>query len=779
MDANDLVSEDGSENESATGSSSAADSRSTDSGADTVELSEAQVGAPYYVVAAAQKRRTAAARKTLAAALVLSKKNKAEDHELWKNHEISQQDFQPESIADMIFQTAILIRDCIFKTIDAASEATNLHHRRLATAVQFIRTTSCMMPAVCENFSQEEHDNLLHYKFERWYRFESKKGRKILDPMIMLRCLEFVEEMVCVRRIFDCCTTCNNFFQQIVIPCFQEYNRASGLNDNAIPEIKRSKKYRLFCLICPDKWRGKGKNAIAARQAAMGNPVGAISMAVMWPIATQGVNPRNFVWYDTLTHFANHEAPSKCRLPVGAKSQMRNERRGPIFSKPNDDQERSVGINIGMAMDKGLVSFTLHICDKSFSEIQIVKMSDVGTAMFQPYSAASLQEARQASGAEAQQGEDHNDDSLALQCAKKWVDEVMIPALRDHRSSLIAEAIRCGTDPNEYTKVLTSTDGEQAPLYAVMENAVAQCREEGLEFNKISAGHSGNTAVPDVCGGFPQVHNQFIERMRSVTEAEMTELIRRWPGVANAIRIINQSAMNPTSKATFRKALALAHEIIQGAITPRVVNDGHRVAGLYPFDRNKMMGKMWPAFNSLSVSDTAHVNRLMDGPFKEIGERQGWVKTSQIVASVREKQDTAITFPHLSANFDNFIINRQGAMYLSHQEVQNMQEERMEEQRQEVEERVQRALSKREINERALIRSNHCEASRSFDDTKQKFNCKCKCGGKWTNGVDGFKSHEKNSKHEAFFPPNEWDQLYPQRAAAAAANAEGDAPGAP
>jgi hypothetical protein len=209
------------------------------------------------------------------------------------------------------------------------------------------------------------------------------------------------------------------------------------------------------------------------------------------------------------------------------------------------------------------------------------------------------------------------------------------------------------------------------------------------------------------------------------------------------------------------------------------VNDGHRVAGLYPFDRNKMMGKMWPAFNSLSASDTAHVNRLMDGPFKEIGERQGWVKTSQIVASVREKQDTAITFPHLSSNFDNFIINRQGAMYLSHQEVQNMQEERMEGQRQVVEERVRRTLSKREMNERALIRSNHCEASRSFDDTKQKFNCKCKCGGKWTNGVDGFKSHEKNSKHEAFFPPNEWDQLYPQRAAAAEANTEGDAPGAP
>ncbi len=50
---------------------------------------------------------------------------------------------------------------------------------------------------------------------------------------------------------------------------------------------------------------------------------------------------------------------------------------------------------------------------------------------------------------------------------------------------------------------------------------------------------------------------------------------------------------------------------------------------------------------------------------------------------------------------------------------------------------------------------------------------------KWTNGVDGFKAHEKNSKHEAAFPPDDWDQLYPQRAAAAAANAgnAGDAPG--
>ncbi len=117
-------------------------------------------------------------------------------------------------------------------------------------------------------------------------------------------------------------------------------------------------------------------------------------MVAMWPIMTENVNPRNFIWKDTLTHYANHEAPTSCRLPKGAKTQMKIERRGPIFGKPENDQERTIGINVGMVQDEGLLSFTLHIHDKTFTDIKIVHMSDLGSVMFQLYSAASLQQAQ-------------------------------------------------------------------------------------------------------------------------------------------------------------------------------------------------------------------------------------------------------------------------------------------------------------------------------------------------------------------------------------------------
>lgn len=59
-------------------------------------------------------------------------------------------------------------------------------------------------------------------------------------------------------------------------------------------------------------------------------------------------------------------------------------------------------------------------------------------------------------------------------------------------------------------------------------------------------------------------------------------------------------------------------------------------------------------------------------------------------------------------------------------------------------------------------RNTRCEASRIFDQTKQKDIFKWKCGGKWTNGLDGFKMHESSAKHRMKFTPSDWDVMYPQ-----------------
>ena len=82
-----------------------------------------------------------------------------------------------------------------------------------------------------------------------------------------------------------------------------------------------------------------------------------------------------------------------------------------------------------------------------------------------------------------------------------------------------------------------------------------------------------------------------------------------------------------------------------------------------------------------------------------------------------------------------------------------------------------------------MFRFTECQASRTFDETKQKDVFKCKCGGKWTNGLDGFKGHEKTVQHEKKYKPDMWEQLYPAAPAPPAPHVEqapigeGDAPG--
>jgi hypothetical protein len=660
------------------GGSAAADSDS-DEQPDYDSSTETQIQtSPRRNIAGARsaKDRTAAARQKLSQSLLATKKLKADDEAEWGGHEINAPNFEPESLQDSIFYAANSVIEGVFRTSNEACTLTNLHHRQIEPAVKFIRFASSQLRPISANYTSDEFGKDLHGKFCRWHEFESKPGPKILSSSLMLRCLEYVEDQVMIQRKFDGCTSADKFIRQIVMPCFRAENDAHGLNGEAWVNLSKTKKHRLFNLICPEKWRGKGKHAVSARQAAMANPVGAISMAVMWPIMTENVNPRNFIWYDTLTHYANHEAPTSCRLPKGAKAQMRIERRGPIFGKPENDQERTIGINVGMAEDEGLLSFTLHIHDKTFTEIEIVHMSDLGSVMFQPYSAASLQQAQQSSvagGAAAANrnvdAEAANDDSLALKCAKLWVENVMVPKVRSHRDGLVAEATRYGVDPEIFKKTLVCTDGEQAPLYAVLTDQVPACREVGICFGKVSAAHSGNVSVPDVCGGFHIIHAQFISQMQSVTEAEIKDLIARYPGVQNAISVINASSMDAPSKATYIKAVALSHKIIKAAITPSVVNDGHLAAGLHPFDRNRMMGKMWPIYNTLTIADTAYLNRLMDTDFAEFGRRKGWIYSSFIKEMIQQKADTEIKFPPMPANFDRFVINRQGAMNLSHEEV--------------------------------------------------------------------------------------------------------------
>ena len=68
---------------------------------------------------------------------------------------------------------------------------------------------------------------------------------------------------------------------------------------------------------------------------------------------------------------------------------------------------------------------------------------------------------------------------------------------------------------------------------------------------------------------------------------------------------------------------------------------------------------------------------------------------------------------------------------------------------------------KAEIKRRENVRFDHCMESQHSNE-KRTISHVCKCGGKWSNGMTGFKSHETTSQtHLHHFPPDTyWTALY-------------------
>ena len=65
-----------------------------------------------------------------------------------------------------------------------------------------------------------------------------------------------------------------------------------------------------------------------------------------------------------------------------------------------------------------------------------------------------------------------------------------------------------------------------------------------------------------------------------------------------------------------------------------------------------------------------------------------------------------------------------------------------------------------ESKRRLALRFTECEQSRDVEEVTGKVTHKCKCGGKWSNGILGFTSHEDGKKHRQQFPLVSWEALY-------------------
>ena len=84
-------------------------------------------------------------------------------------------------------------------------------------------------------------------------------------------------------------------------------------------------------------------------------------------------------------------------------------------------------------------------------------------------------------------------------------------------------------------------------------------------------------------------------------------------------------------------------------------------------------------------------------------------------------------------------------------------------------------LEAAEIKRRDNLRYDHCFSSECITD-KRTLQHTCKCGGKFSNGLTGFKAHEKSQVHQGRFPLADWDAFYDAHPAAPDVPAPAPAP---
>ncbi len=520
-----------------------------------------------------------------------------------------------------------------------------------------------------------------------------------------------------------------------------------------VPDLARSVKFKVFKTLCPKVWRGKGKWSIKNRKAALLDPCGALSMAAAWPIFVEGIDKKCTVFFDRTTHLLGHEAPTRCRVPKEIMDLLRDERRTPTFTK-GMGQERSFGITVGLEISQGLQSCNFHICDETITEIRIVQIGTKFFMMLEPYTAKTEERSREAEmgGGEAGAAARDGEQSLAMRTAGRWVDEVQIPSMKRWREQLQKEASDLNDDPAVYNSMGISCDGEHSHLHSLLDfysDVLARARIYGF---KLPAGHSGNVAVPDVAPIFGILHSKLIKLMKEASSADIEAILDGEQGLKRAVGIImGLNGMSFPSKETFKKALALGFSIVNATVNVNTVAKGCRDACIFPFNRDKMITKMFPAYSELPADVKSFVLATIDGPLSEGVRQNGWNKSSFIEHCIKQRE-TTIVFPPRSRDFDQFQWNRQGAIIFFHHAVIAEHRRRVAVQQEVQVAQVQRNFNKDEEQARLLFRKNACSAGSEAQTGKTKCGC-----GRTFDGTGGFKSHEKCEHHKLFYTNRNWE----------------------
>ena len=610
-----------------------------------------------------------------------------------------------------------------------------------------------------------------------------KPGRQYCNPLTRLDIKDSVAKIV-ESGHSEKLHTQTDAYTNAILPNLMKERKAGNLNVLAGAEtiFQRSAAAisRFIHAAIPVK-KDNVKKHVQSRTDARDNPVGAFTWIAMFPQMIRNVHISNLICIDAVSTELFGEVNKGCWMTQEAANELKTRRHAPKASD-SGGQYRSFKLNIAMAKGpQSLVNCAGIVADHAIDSIVRVNVTESCDIIFSPYSAKDEEE-HAGNGAANIAPET---DSLSTRLAD-CIYQAHLPRIIQRRDRMQEWARSNGNvNPELFQFVRVLQDGDAGPLKKIMQCFALTNRQHNLLFGKLPNAQTDNIQINDLAATHTIIHSAkdgfSSPSFKNMTEERVQAAIRMYPGLQAALdKLESYQGMSRSGKLSYRYAIAFLPSLLERAVTPAIVNDAFRVAGYDPYDPAKMMHNMWTTFKSLSEAEAKAALAIAEGPLRAIGEQRGVIWPKEVLAKIAEDPTLGpvIELPDIPADWEMRRWNMQATMDLSHEQVQALHDARIAAADNVERERVIAASDKAELARRDKLRYDECCMSRVQNEQTYKTTCSCKCGGKWSNDITGFKSHETSGKHEKMFPLASWASFYAAHPAAAAEAvvAQADAP---
>jgi len=607
--------------------------------------------------------------------------------------------------------------------------------------VKTLATYQKVWKSIGESDLRHEQRDVFEY-----YVKNKKPGPQMADPIAMWKMMKRADKFV-DNGDSGKCSTIRSMFRNVALPELKAAREASGKNVEAGAATLFRRSYsamqRLIVKITPFVRKGVGK-CTQDRLKAGKNPVGGMSMVAGLKHILEGVHNHNIVCFDSVTTYVNENVPKQVYLTEKKKKQLESKRRG-AKAQTGNGQHRSLKINLGLVLGKGLVTCTGIVSDSTFDTLTRFPVTPWYDIIYTPHSPED----------EKLQDEYENVDRLSLKYrqSKMLYDECSIPkclAFAQEKMDFAKHVLKLPDDEvQKMGRLRCFQDGEGGIIHHIMNQLASKLGEvvEGKPKIDLAKGPNAQTEswqVNDMCGIHPEVHRSFASEDFCCASKEFFQaIIDENAGLKAPLKFLQDSGMSTKSKETYRNALAYLIPLMQKCATPAVVAEGFDRAGLYPLNYGKIMHNMYDHFDDLSPECAAEMIRVADQELGAIFAERGVIWARETEAAIRANPilNAVIEFPEMPPNLEHLAWNRQTLVDCSHSVTQTLNRQRAEAADNARQAAIVRTTNAAQLKERLQNRMRDCIASQ--DATSLLYNCHC--GGTF-DGKTGFKAHEKNNK---------------------------------